>query len=109
LYQLDNVGNIAREWDFVESVYTAAVEQQENLRPIYSVASRANDQITLNFGDGVFSEIPVGFFRSYVRASNGLQYIINPEEMQNVILSISYVSRTGQLETLTVTCGITDQ
>ena len=107
LYQLDNVGNIAREWDYVESVYTAAVEQQENLRPIYSVASRANDQITLNFGDGVFSEIPVGFFRSYVRASNGLQYIINPEEMQNVILSISYVSRTGQLETLTVTCGIT--
>ena len=108
LYQLDNVGNIAREWDYVESVYTAAAEQQESLRPIYSVASRANDQITLNFGDGVFSEIPVGFFRSYVRASNGLQYIINPEEMQNVILSISYVSRTGQLETLTVTCGITE-
>jgi hypothetical protein len=108
LYQLDNVGNIAREWDFVESVYTAAVEQQESLRPLYSVTSRANDQITLNFGDGVFSEIPVGFFRAYVRASNGLQYIINPEEMQNVVLSISYVSRTGQLETLTVTCGITE-
>ncbi len=34
----------------------------------------------------------------YVRASNGLQYIINPEEMQNVVIPISYVSRTGQLE-----------
>jgi hypothetical protein len=108
LYQLDNVGNIAREWAFVESVYTAAVEQQTSLRPLYSVTSRANDQITMNFGDGVFSEIPVGLFRAYVRASNGLQYIINPEEMQNVILSISYVSRSGQLETLTVTCGITE-
>jgi hypothetical protein len=108
LYQLDNVGNVAREWAFVESVYTAAVEQQTSLRPLYSVTSRANDQITLNFGDGVFSEIPVGLFRAYVRASNGLQYIINPEEMQNVILSISYVSRSGQLETLTVTCGITE-
>jgi len=108
LYQLDNVGNVAREWVFVESVYTAAVEQQASLRPLYSVTSRANDQITMNFGDGVFSEIPVGQFRSYVRASNGLQYIINPEEMQNVILSISYVSRSGQLETLTLTCGITE-
>ena len=108
LYQLDNVGNVAREWTFVESVYTAAVEQQTALRPLYSVTSRANDQITMNFGDGVFSEIPVGLFRAYVRASNGLQYIINPEEMQNVILSISYVSRSGQLETLTVTCGITE-
>ena len=107
LYQLDNVGTVTREWEFVESVYTAAVEQQTTLRPLYSVTSRANDQITLNFGDGVFSEIPVGFFRAYVRASNGLQYIINPEEMQNVVLSISYVSRTGQLETMTLNCGIT--
>jgi hypothetical protein len=108
LYQLDNVGNIAREWEFVESVYTAAAEQQNGLRPLYSVTSRASDQITLNFGDGVFSEIPVGFFRAYVRASNGLQYIINPEEMQSVILSIAYISRTGQNETLTITCGITE-
>jgi hypothetical protein len=108
LYQLDNVGNVAREWEFVESVYTAAVEQQTTLRPLYSVTSRSNDQITMNFGDGVFSEIPVGLFRAYVRASNGLQYIINPEEMQNVVLSISYVSRTGQLETMTLNCGITE-
>ena len=108
LYQLDNVGTISREWEFVESVYTAAAEQLTTLRPIYSVTSRANDQITMNFGDGVFSEIPVGTFRAYVRASNGLQYIINPEEMQNVLLAISYVSRTGQLETLTLNCGITE-
>jgi hypothetical protein len=108
LYQLDNVGNVAREWAFVESVYTAAVEQQTALRPLYSVTSRSNDQITMNFGDGVFSEIPVGLFRAYVRASNGLQYIINPEEMQNVALSISYVSRVGQLETITFNCGITN-
>jgi hypothetical protein len=49
----------------------------------------------------------VGQFRAYVRASNGLEYIINPEEMQAVTLPISYVSRTGQLETITFTCGIT--
>ena len=108
LYQLDNVGSIASEWQFVESVYGAAAEQTApGLRKLFSVASRTNDQITLNFGDGVFSEIPVGQFRAYVRASNGLEYIINPEEMQSVVLPISYVSRTGQLETITFTCGIT--
>ena len=109
LYQLDNVGNISREWQYTQSVYNAAVEQlSPTIRNIYSTTSRTNDQITLNFGDGVFSEIPVGLFRCYVRASNGLQYIINPEEMQSVIIPISYVSRTGQLETLTFTCGITE-
>ena len=109
LYQLDNLGNIAREWTFVESVYGAAVEQlAPGSRTIFSVTSRTNDQITLNFGDGVFATIPVGLFRAYVRASNGLQYIINPEEMQSVIIPISYVSRTGQIETITFTCGITE-
>jgi hypothetical protein len=109
LYQLDNVGNVAREWTYVDSVYGAAVEQlAPGTRTIFSTTSRVNDQITLNFGDGVFSTIPVGLFRCYVRASNGLQYIINPEEMQSVQIPISYVSRTGQVETITFTCGITN-
>jgi hypothetical protein len=109
LYQLDNLGNVAQEWRYVESVYAAAVEQlSPNIRNLFSTTSRANDQITLNFGDGVFSSIPVGLFRCYVRASNGLQYIINPENMQSVSIPISYVSRTGQLETLTFVCGITE-
>ena len=108
LYQLDNVGTIQGEWQYVDNVYAGAVEQlAPNLRQLFAVTSRANDQITLNFGDGVFSEIPVGLFRAYVRASNGLSYIINPEEMQSVIIPISYVSRTGRLETITFTCGIT--
>jgi hypothetical protein len=109
LYQLDNVGNIQNFWLPVPSVYAAAAQQlSAGTRNIYSIASRANDQITLNFGDGIFSTIPVGTFRTYVRASNGLTYIINPQEMQNVQIPISYVSRTGQVETLTFNCGITE-
>jgi hypothetical protein len=109
LYQLDNVGNISNYWQKVQSVYAAAVEQlAPGTRNIYSVTSRTNDQITLNFGDGVFSTIPVGTFRTYVRASNGLTYIINPVEMQSVAIPISYVSRTGQIETMTLTCGLTN-
>ena len=107
LFQLDNLGNISQEWKYVENIYQAAAERSTSLLPIYGVTSRANDQITMIFGDGVFSQIPVGIFRAYVRASNGLQYIINPEEMQNVVLPISYVDRNGNLQTITFTCGIT--
>jgi hypothetical protein len=107
LYQLDDVGNIQYEWDKVPNLYSAAVEQlAPDARKFFSVTSRTNDQINLNFGDGVFTEIPVGTFRSYVRASNGLQYIINPEEMQAIQISIGYISRTGKLETITFTCGL---
>jgi len=108
LFQLDNVGNVSAEWKYVESVYAAAQEQlAPDQRKLFSVTSRSNDQITLTFGDGVFSSAPVGLFRCYVRASNGLTYIINPDEMQSVVIPISYVSRYGQLQTLTFTCGIT--
>ena len=107
LYQLDNTGAISKEWIMVPSVYGAGAEQKTpSGRPLFSVSSRTNDQITLNFGDGVFSDIPVGTFRCYVRASNGLQYIINTAEMQGVVIPISYISRTGQLETITFTCGL---
>jgi len=109
LFQLDTVGNVQYEWNYVNNVYAAAAEQlAPDQRKLFSVTSRTNDQITLTFGDGVFSEIPVGLFRCYVRASNGLQYIINPVEMQSVVLPVSYISRTGQLETLVFTCGITN-
>jgi hypothetical protein len=109
LYQLDNLGSVAGYWQQVQSVYAAAAEQLvDGTRDIYSVTSRTNDQITMNFGDGVFSTIPVGLFRTYVRASNGLTYIINPVEMQSVSVPISYVSRNGQIETVTFTCGITE-
>lgn len=108
LYKLTDTGSIDSEWTYVESIYAAAVEQlAPNQRKLFSITSRTNDQITLTFGDGVFSEIPVGVFRAYVRASNGLQYIINPEEMQSVVIPITYVSRFGRLETVTFTCGIT--
>ena len=108
LFQLDNVGNVSAQWKYVESVYAAAAEQlAPEQRQLYSTTSRTNDQITMTFGDGVFSSIPVGLFRAYVRASNGLTYIINPEEMQSVIIPISYISRSGQLQTITFTCGIT--
>ena len=108
LFQLSDLGGINREWQYTENIYAAAGEQLgTELRPIYSITSRTNDQITMVFGDGVFSEIPVGTYRAYVRASNGLQYIVNPEEMQAVTVPISYISRNGNLETMTFTCGIT--
>ena len=108
LYQLDSFGNVQQIWTEVPSIYAASVQQQTpTLRTVYSVTSRTNDQITLVFGDNVFSAIPTGQFRNYIRTSNGLQYIINPENMQSIQIPITYVSRTGQIETVTFTCGIT--
>lgn len=103
LYQYDSASNTYSQWDEVESVYANAnLQTNTSLRKIFSVVSRFNDQVSYAFGDGVFSEIPVGNFRAYIRAGNASQYTIDPAEMQGIIVNINYVSRVGRVETLTL-------
>lgn len=107
LFELTNNQATFTEWRQVDNIY--AVDQQINAdseREVYSVDTRTNDQIQLRFGDGTFSKIPLGTYRTYVRSSNGLEYVINPEEIQNIQVPFPYISRNGRRETLTVTLGL---
>lgn len=95
-------------WRQVENVYADAYLQDENsARQLFSVSSRFNDQVTYVFGDGIFSEIPVGNFRAYVRAGNALTYTIFPTDMNGLSVTFSYVSRLGRTETLTLGLALT--
>jgi len=108
LYQLSADNSSRTLWRQVDNVYANAYLQTEGSnREIFSVNSRFNDQVTYVFGDGVFSKIPVGTFRAYVRAGNGLTYTIDPSEMQGISVSFNYISRTGKIETLTVGLALT--
>ena len=78
----------------------------KNIRSIYAVTTRANDQVSLQFADGTFGDLPLGTFRTYYRVSNGLEYTINPKDIRSVSVSIPYTSATGQVETLTMTLGL---
>lgn len=101
LYQVNN-DSTRTEWKKVDNIYADAYLQTESsLKKIFSVNSRFNDQVSYVFGDGVFSEIPVGNFRAYVRAGNALTYTIEPTELNGVSVSFTYISRLGRAETLT--------
>ena len=106
LYQV-NTDQTLTSWKEVDNVYADAYLQTESSsKKIFSVNSRANDQVTYVFGDGVFSEMPVGTFRAFTRSSNGLNYTINPSEMNGVSVTINYISRTGKTETLSLQLGL---
>ena len=103
LYQISQANGLFGLWKQVENVYANAYLQREaSINKIFSVGSRFNDQVSYIFGDGVFSEIPVGNFRAYVRAGNALTYTIDPTQMQGISVNINYVSRVGRIETLTL-------
>lgn len=107
VYEVTNT-NTLTEWTKVDSIYgvgaTPATDGQQ--RTVYSVTAGTNDQVELRFGDGVFAKIPVGTFKTYVRQSNGLSYIINPNELQNITISIPYISRNGRNETASFVLGL---
>lgn len=100
LYEYDAITQVPTEWKKVESVF--AGQSKSSTKKLFSVTSGYNDQITCNFGDGVFGEMPVGNFATYVRTSNGLTYIIDPSEMQGTTVTISYISKNGRTEKLTL-------
>jgi len=109
LYELDKTtGTVLHEWEEVQNIYAPITKQTETSeRKYFSVTSRANDQITMNFGDGVFGDIPTGFYRSFVRLSNGRKYIINSSDISGVSLSVPYISRHGRAETATFLVSLT--
>ena len=103
LYQLSAANGTLSPWVKVENVYANAyLQTASSQKRIFSVGSGFNDVVNYQFGDGIFSAIPVGNFRAYVRSSNGLTYTIDPSEMQGISVAFSYVSRLGRIETLTV-------
>ena len=108
LYEITN-GTIGTDWTKVTStagsnaIYNSVAR---SIRTLYSVNTRINDQIDLVFGDGSYSEIPLGTYRSYYRVSNGLTYRITPSDMSNISIAIPYISSVGNTETLTISCSL---
>lgn len=109
LWQLASNSNYSSLWTKVSSVngnnviYNSLYNSQRN---IFSVTSRDQDQIDVNFADGSFGNLPKGDFRLLYRVSNGLTYSIKPEQMAGVTVQIPYYNKNNSLQTLTLTLNL---
>ena len=108
LYELTG-GQIGSQWTQIaningsNAVYNSTAR---GIRTLYSVNTRANDQIDLVFGDDTFSNIPIGNFRTYFRVSNGLTYRISPADMVNITFVVPYISKNGTPQRLTISASL---
>ena len=108
LFEITAAGTLV-PWTAIDSLYgynTSYNNSSVSNKKIYSVETGVNDTVVLNFGDGVFSDIPVGNFICYVRQSNGLSYRINPTELNNVTFNIPYLSKVGRVQSLRVVASL---
>jgi hypothetical protein len=109
LWQLDKNGNFSTLWEQVPALIGNNIiynSLNQDIRSIYAVSTRDADQIDLNFADGVFGDLPKGEFRLFYRQSNGLTYVVKPEQMSGVVISIPYLNGLGQSHTLQVTMSL---
>jgi hypothetical protein len=110
LWQLDKNGNFSTLWTDVPTINNSNNviynSLNKNLRTIYAIAPRENDQIDLNFADGVFGDLPKGDFRLFYRQSNGKSYVIKPEQMSGIVIQVPYVNGVGQTHTLQMTLSL---
>ena len=110
LYRLDNNGAESEYWTQIPSLTGNNViynSLNKNIKNIYAVISRVSDQISLQFSDGTFGNLPLGNFRAYYRVSNGLSYTINTADIKSVAISVPYTNASGQTQTLSITLGLT--
>ena len=109
LYKLDQFGQIIEQWKKVpalsgnNAIYNSLAKSERN---IFNVVSKNNDAVDLVFGDGNFSNLPLGSFRFYYRQSDNAKYAIQPADMQGIVVSIPYTDANGAQQTLTLNLSL---
>jgi hypothetical protein len=95
---LTDTGDLWYTWDKVPAVFSDNItfnSLEASLRNIYSVITRDRDQASLRFADGRFGNAPVGNLRVWFRTSNGLQYVVRPQDLSNIQVVIPYENTRG--------------
>ena len=109
LYKLDQFGQFSEAWKKVPSlagnnaIYNSLSKSERNT---YNVVTKNNDAIDLVFGDGNFSNLPLGNFRIYYRVSDNAKYAIQPADMQNIQLTVPYADANGAQQTLSMSVSL---
>ncbi len=109
LYKIDQFGQIAERWSKVPSlsgnnaIYNSLSKSERNT---YNVVTKNNDEIDLVFGDGNFSNLPLGTFRTYHRISDNAKYAIQSGDMENIQLVVPYIDANGAQQTLSMSLSL---
>jgi len=103
--EIDATGLVQTNWKNVPSlsgqniIYNSLALSERN---IFEVKTKLNDQISIQFSDGQFGNIPVGLYRIWYRSSNLKGENVGPSDIQNKGISFSYITKSNQTFDLTM-------
>ena len=95
---IDEIGQIQKNWTQVDTLFgngTIFNAKSNNIRDIFSIASRQDDQISVVFADGNFGNIPRGIIRVWYRTGLNQTYSLTPDAFNNTSFTMSYLGANG--------------
>jgi hypothetical protein len=107
---VDDGGLPTQIWTKVPSVFGNNIiynSISRNIRNVFEVVTRENDQISIRFADNRFGNAPTGIIRVLYRVSENASFSINTQDLQSIVLTYGYINALGQSKTLTLTMGLT--
>jgi hypothetical protein len=105
LFSLNSQGGQLEEWTKVSSLVGNNIAYNsitQDIRNIYAINTKEDDNIDLVFADGVYGNLPQGSFRVFYRTGNGLSYTIYPNELRGINISVLYTNKNNVEHTLTI-------
>lgn len=109
VYRVDDAGAIIENWARVEALNEQNLffNDVNSTRKKYEVESLENDAIALSFGDGNFSDMPVGNFQFWTRVSLNQNFNIPKNKIVGQAVSFSYINATNVGQTFSFTFSLT--
>lgn len=111
LQEIDSNGVPLNKWERVPNTVGQTLNYNTkslNTRNLYAIENVGTTGIRLRFANGNFGNVPVGIYRFWHRVSAPERYIIQPDDAQNITISIPYVNASGRSHTVTLTFGLTN-
>ena len=100
---------ITERWKQVDTIseQNLVFNEVRDERKKFEIDTRENDRISVVFGDGDFSDMPVGRFRFWLRQSANRSVIIQKNKVVAQPFGFSYTSTLGNSETCAMTFSLT--
>lgn len=92
---VDADGQVLANWTKTDTTFGVSAifsAIQNKIRTLYSVKTQDNDTISINFGDGVFADVPRGILRVWYRTSLNNSYTLNTDDVGTVAFSFTYIA-----------------
>lgn len=109
VHQIDSEGKIIQRWVEIDSLgeQNLVFNDKRDTKLKYEVDTLENDQVSIIFGDGDFSEAPLGKFRFWLRQSANKSIVISKNKIVNQKMSFNYVGLNGNTETCSISFSLT--